>query len=132
MILVDTKISKDIENSVKAEWGSHIHFSSYNSQSRGVAILIRKNLPIKILDHFSDTNGNISAILVEIEGKTILIEGIYGPNTDSPEFYSNEVFQRIQTWNPSYAIYTGNWKIALNPDMDTKDYIHSNNPRASC
>ena len=68
--------------------------------------------------------------MVEIEGKTILIEGIYGPNTDSPEFYSNEVFQRIQTWNPSYAIYTGDWNIALNPDIDTKDYIHSNNPRA--
>ena len=128
LILVDTRISKDIENEVKTEWGSHAYFSSYNSQSRGVAILIKKNLPIKILDHFADTAGNISAILVEIEDRKILIEGIY--NTDSPGFYSNEVFQLIQTWNPSYAIFVGDWNIVLDQGMDTKEYFQLNNPRA--
>ena len=31
LIIVDTRISKDIENLVKAEWGGHAHFSSFDS-----------------------------------------------------------------------------------------------------
>ena len=130
LILIDTRISDEIENTVKTEWGGQVYFASYSSQARGVAVFIRKNLPIKILDNFSDINGNICAILVEIEGKTVLIEGIYGPNNDNPDFYKNEVFKRIDTWNPSYAIYVGDWNIVMNQDMDSKDYHNLNNPRA--
>ena len=130
LILIDTRISDEIENTVKTEWGGQVYFASYSSQARGVAVFIRKNLPIKILDNFSDISGNICAILVEIEGKTVLIEGIYGPNNDNPDFYKNEVFKRIDTWNPSYAIYVGDWNIVMNQDMDSKDYHNLNNPRA--
>ena len=42
LIIVDTRISKDIENLVKAEWGGYANFSSFDSQSRGVAIFIKK------------------------------------------------------------------------------------------
>ena len=55
-------------------------------------MFITKKLPIKFLDHFSDNLGNILAMLVEVEEKRILIEGMYGPNRDAPEFYSNEAF----------------------------------------
>ena len=130
LILVDTRLSKDIENQVKAEWGGHAFFSSFSSQARGIAIFIKKDLPIKILDNFADPAGNISAILVEIENKKILIEGIYGPNTDCPNFYSEEAFKRIQDWDPNFALYAGDWNIVLDPEIDTKGYQHVNNPRA--
>ena len=42
LVVVDTRFSKEIENSVKAEWGGQVLFSSYSSQSRGVAIFIKK------------------------------------------------------------------------------------------
>ena len=74
---------------MKAEWGGFANFSSFDSQSRGVAIFINKEIPIKILDSFSDNRGNIMSILIEFEGKMILIEGIYGPNQDEPQFYSD-------------------------------------------
>ena len=45
-ILVDTRFSKEIENTIKAEWGSQVFFSSFTSQSRGVAIFFRTNLCI--------------------------------------------------------------------------------------
>ena len=70
------------------------------------------------------------SILVEIEGKSILIEGIYGPNRDDPEFYSDETFKRMSQWNPNHAIYTGDWNISLDPALDTLNYQNVNNPRA--
>ena len=42
VVVVDTCFSKDIENSVKAEWGGQVLFSSFTSQSRGVAVFIKK------------------------------------------------------------------------------------------
>ena len=98
LIIYDTRLSKDIENAVKAEWGGQAFFSSYDSQSRGVAIFIKKDLPIKILDKFNDQHGNILAILVEFESRRILLEGVYGPNHDYPEFYDLEVFNKTRTY----------------------------------
>ena len=42
LIIVDTRFSLEIENAVKAEWGGQAFFSSFSSQSRGVAIFIKK------------------------------------------------------------------------------------------
>ena len=63
---------------------------------------MQEQLPVKVLDTFSDINGNILSLLIEI-----LIEGVYGPNRDDPAFYSNEVFEKLNEWNPNYAIYAG-------------------------
>lgn len=68
--------------------------------------------------------------MAEIEGRKILIDGIYGPNTDNPNFYSNTAFKLIYDWNPDYSIYVGHWNVALNPDIDTQGYQSQNNPRA--
>ena len=52
IITIDTRFSKDIENLVKTEWDGNVLFSSFDSQSRGVAIFVKRNLPLKILDQF--------------------------------------------------------------------------------
>ena len=130
LILVDTRISKDIECQVKEEWNGYTFFSSFSSQARGIAILLRKDLPIKIKDSFCDQAGNIAAVLVEMEEKLVLIEGIYGPNEDSPQFYSEEVFKRIQDWNPTFSVHAGDWNIVLDSELDCKGYQNINNPRA--
>ena len=91
---------------------------------------MEKNLPVKVFDSFSDPEGNILSLLIELESKTILVEGIYGPNSDEPGFYSNEAFNRLKDWNPSYAIYAADWNVALDPNIDTFNYRNENNPRA--
>ena len=130
-VLLDTRIAPKIENLVKAEWGGLAFFSSYNSQARGVAILIRKNFPIDILDTKKDKNGNFLAIKAKIYDKIIMLCGIYGPNIDDPKFYVEEIFPLIHEWNPDYPIFTGDWNLVLDQKMDTHNYIHSNNPNAT-
>ena len=130
LIVCDTRIAKNIEHIVKAEWGGPAYFSSFDSQSRGVAMFIKKDLPIKILDEFSDKNGNLLGILIEYDAKKILLEGIYGPNTDSPDFFESEVFEKLQDWNPHHAIFTGDWNLILDKNLDTLNYQSIGNPRA--
>ena len=89
MIACDTRICKTIENIVREEWGGTCIFNSFSSQARGVAIFLNKNCTASIIDTFRDTEGNVLAILIDYEEKKILLEGIYGPNTDSPSFYSD-------------------------------------------
>ena len=47
-ILVDTRISRQLQDIVKQEWGASAYFSCLNSQSREVAILFKKFLCIDL------------------------------------------------------------------------------------
>ena len=91
---------------------------------------MKKNNTATILDKFCDDGGNILAILLNYEGKRILLECIYGPNTDSPEFYSDKAFKKIIDWQPDYSILAGDFNIALDQSKDTKNYLQNNNANA--
>ena len=68
---------------------------------------------------------------VQLEDKKILIEALYGPNQDTPEFYTDQVFKKLQEWDPDYAIFAGDYNVALDQEKDTKNYLHINNPNAA-
>ena len=91
---------------------------------------MKKDNTATILDKFCDTAGNILAILINYEGKRILMECIYGPNTDSPNFFSESAFKKILEWQPDFSIFAGDFNIALDHSKDTKNYINENNPNA--
>ena len=126
----DTRICKSIENIVREEWGGTCIFNSFSSQARGVAIFLKKDCTAKILDKFCDTEGNILAILINYQDKKILMEGLYGPNLDTPSFYSEKAFKKIIDWKPDYSIFAGDFNVVLDPKIDTKNYLHVNNPQA--
>ena len=129
-VLVDTRISKDLEDTVKQEWGSSAYFSCLNSQARGVAILFKKFVCVEVLKEKNDPSGNILFLLLNFDSKKILLTAIYGPNEDNPQFYKEKVFNLIDEWDPDFAIYAGDWNLVLNQNLDTKNYLHKNNLRA--
>ena len=130
VVTCDTRICKAIENVVREEWGGICIFNSFSSQARGIAIFIKKNFPVNVLDKFCDTGGNILAVLLSYENKKILLEGIYGPNSDEPSFYSDLAFKKITDWAPEFSIFAGDFNLVLDPNIDTKNYLHINNPQA--
>ena len=130
IIVTDSRICPTIEHIVKQEWEGSSIFNSFSSQSRGIAIFMKKGNIANILDTFKDNQGNILSILFEYEGKKILLEGIYGPNNDSPNFYENEVFEQIEAWEPSFSIFVGDWNVALDQSKDTKNYTQENNQQS--
>ena len=130
IIVTDSRICKTIEQLVSEEWDGKSIFNSFSSQARGIAIFIKKNNLAKILDICKDENGNVLGLLLDYEGKKILLEGVYGPNEDSPNFYANTVFNKIEEWEPSFSIFAGDWNVALDPTLDTKNYQNDNNANA--
>ena len=105
---------------MREEWGGTCLFNSFSSQARGVAIFLKKNNTAKVLDKFNDSDGNLLSILIEYEGKRILLECIYGPNADTPDFYSDIAFKKILDWQPDFSIIAGDFNIALDQTKDTQ------------
>ena len=48
-----------------------------------------------------------------------------GPNTDNTEFYKD----LVEDTNSDYTIVCGDFNLVLNPDLDSYNYKHINNPR---
>lgn len=74
-VVLDTRFDKNIEAGIRNDWGGEVIFNSKNSQSRGVAIFFRKNLPVEILNTFFDDTGNILSVKFTFESRTLLLTG---------------------------------------------------------
>lgn len=70
--LQDVHIQSQQEPHVKAEWGYDAYFSSFNSSSRGVMILLNNNFEHKVEKVISDVNGNYLILDINIEGRNFI------------------------------------------------------------
>ena len=125
----DTHFQHQQESFIKAEWGSSAYFSCLNSSSRGVTILLNNNFEYKVEKVDSDPNGNFLILDIIIQGKHFTLINLYGPNEDKPKFYK-ELRQKYTSLDNDNIIMCGDWNFVLNPDIDSNNYLHINNPRA--
>ena len=51
-------------------------------------------------------------------------------NGDSPRFYENDAFSKIESWNPHHLIFAGDFNLVMDQDLDTMNYHNVNNPQA--
>ena len=65
-----------------------------------------------------DREGNFANAHIETMEKFITITNIYGPNRDSPDFYSS-IKNRMEHYNDTSHIMCGDFILVLDP---TKDY----------
>ena len=118
-------------NYVKSEWGYNIILSAREgiNASRGVMILINNNFSCDIGRISTDPDGNFVIVELKIMNEIITLASIYGPNDDRPRFYKN-FREKISTFGNNKVIICGDWNLVLNPDEDTENYHHVNNPAA--
>ena len=127
--LQDTHFEKKIESYVTSEWGYKAYFSSYKSNSRGVAVLFNNNFEFKVSKVERDSNGNYLIISFTAMEQELLLICIYGPNTDSPLFYT-QLTDKIKQYNNPNIIAVGDWNLVMDPALDYDNYKHINNPQA--
>ena len=104
-------------------------FSSFNSQSRGVAVFLNNNFEFKIHKIKRDTDGNKIILDITFINKRFTLINIYGPNHDRPAFFE-QIKQDIQDFNNENIILVGDFNLVMNPEADSKQYLRINNPRA--
>lgn len=129
LCLQDTHISKERQNQVKNEWGSPAYFSSYSSNTRGVAILINSKVEHNVKSTFSDFSGNYLFLDIEIFGLRMTLGSVYAPNKDEPMFFGNLKSEITNIGNQNIII-VGDWNVLINPNQDGWNYKHINNPKA--
>ena len=98
IFLQETHSSVDDEKFWKNQWGEQIWFSSYSSNSQGVAILIRNSINLTLHSLYSDPSGRFLIMSVSINNLSLLLVNIYAPNKDDPDFFL-DVFAKVDQFN---------------------------------
>ena len=127
--LQDTHFDRKMEKYIQSEWGYKAYFASYKTNSRGVAVLFNNNFEFKIRSVKKDQNGNYIIISFSAMEKDLLLVNVYGPNRDSPQFYS-DLLQTIKQYNNHNIIAVGDWNLVMDPVYDYYNYKHVNNPKS--
>ena len=129
IFLQDTHFSKQMENIVSSEWGYKIIFSSFKTNSRGVAVLFRNNFEFTLHNHCHDQNGNFIVLDLTVSNQRLTLVNLYGPNKDTPDFY-NKLKNIVVRQGNTNILMGGDWNLLLDPAIDGRNYKHINNPNS--
>lgn len=128
--LVDTHLSCETFDFVRAEWGGSAIFCPGTSHSRGIAVFFSNNFGFEVFGSQVDDQGNFIILDVELAGPgrcTFVV--LYGPNEDNPGFYRS-VFSLVGNIDNDNVVIVGDWNVTLNPSVDTEHYVSQGNRRA--
>ena len=85
-LLQERHSKKEVETQWKNEWGAEIIMSHGSSNSRGVAILIKKGVDYTPHSKIIDPLGRYIILKAEIKDKIYVLINIYAPNKDKDSF----------------------------------------------
>lgn len=94
-----------------------IYFSSFTTKSRGVAILIRINLPIKVSKCIKDKYGRFVLISASIHGEDFALLNVCCPPCHPLNFLT-ETFAKLTDLAVENTIVGGDFNCILNPLID--------------
>ena len=113
--LQETHSDINDENLWKTQWGELAFFASFSSNSRGVAILVRNSINMKVKATFKDPNGRFIILNATVNDLPLTFVNVYGPNNDDPDFFL-ELFAEIDKFD-SFLIVGGDFN-AVTDDLD--------------
>ena len=127
LILQETHSSPDFEKVWESEWGGKIIFSHGSTQSKGVAILVKKDFKSVIENIFTSIDGRIVMVDVREGCQVITIVAIYAPNEDCPQFFTN--IASLIKERSEHKIIIGDFNLVLDVELD-RENTYSNNNKA--
>ncbi len=94
-----------------------VFHSSFNSKSRGVAILLHKRLPFTLEKCIKDSEGRYVIISGFVYGERLTLGCIYSPNIFEASFYSKLLADLASNISP-LVILGGDLNCCLEPEFD--------------
>lgn len=117
IFMQETHIKHNEQWRLRCAWISQIYQSTFSSKARGVAILIRKNVPFEHISTISDPNGRYLIVSVRILSRHVTFLNIYAPNFDDPGFF-RKVFNLIPDLSSTHLIAGGDFNTILDCFLD--------------
>ena len=129
--LQDTHFTEKDYTYVRSQWGYECYISPGRTDSRGVAVLFNNKIEYKVHSVQTDNVGNFILLRINIDNKfEITLVNIYGPNNDTPNFYS-QLSAYLENYDTDFTIVCGDWNMIQDTNLDTYNYTDNvNNPRA--
>ena len=72
---------------IRPVWAAQIYQSNFTTKTRGVAIIIKKQVPFIHKQTVSDPNGRYIIVIGEINSVDVTLINLYGLNYDDPLFF---------------------------------------------
>lgn len=116
-LLQETHLQDKEHLKLKREWVGQVFFSSYSSNSRGVAILIHRATPFSLLACKKDTEGRFVLIHGTIYGEKITIMNIYAPNAPTPTFWT-QVASTLEEFMCPLTFLGGDFNCCISENLD--------------
>uniref|UniRef100_A0A3B1J2S8 exodeoxyribonuclease III n=1 Tax=Astyanax mexicanus TaxID=7994 RepID=A0A3B1J2S8_ASTMX len=113
---------------LKKKWVGHVYSSSFNSKSRGVLILINKNLVFHLENIIKDEIGRFVAIKLSFGGQKIAVASLYAPNINQDQFF-NDIANKLSQWGNIPLILGGDFNTVMDEYIDRSFHNKRKYPR---
>ena len=123
--LQDTHLISKDQNKLRSMAKCECLVNGLKTNSRGVVILLYNNFEYTLLNHGSDSNGNLLYVDINAGALTLRIINIYAPNVDTPSFFQN-INTLIEENTMDHLVLCGDFNLVLNPDVDCSNYVSIN------
>ena len=124
IFLQECYCSPEIEQKWRMEWDGQIIFSHGSKHSKGVMVMFRKNLDVKLLDQKIDLNGRYIICKLELQGTLFSCVNLYAPNTmQNKQIFFNDISQAFEDLNilpNEKLIIAGDWNSIQDIEWDKK------------
>lgn len=102
-----------------SEWGRKIWCAHGTSAARGVMVLLKRNLPLEVVECNQLFDGRVIMLTVKIDEALYVLVNVYGPNEDNPHFYV-QLFEEIEKLDVVDLLIVGDLNATLNYKLDTR------------
>ena len=109
---------------LRKAWVGHVFHSSFDSKTRGTAILIHEKIQFSATTVISDPQGRFVMVSGLLFHKPVILVNIYAPNWDDDKFMG-KVFLLIPDINSQQLILGGDLNCTINP------ILYRSNPKST-
>jgi exonuclease III len=103
-LLQEIYSSEEIENQWAQEWGGKGYFLHGSKHSKGLAILVRRNLDVDILNIEKDKCNRILYLKLKIDENVIHLFNVYAPNKETEQIaFMNSLIAFVSKHNINSA-----------------------------
>lgn len=108
-LIQETHLKKEDVHRCNNKFYKVISASSATDKTKGVMILLRRNLRMDIIEHDNDTDGRIAHVKALVGNRKVAFLSVYAPSTYDPAFFSMLT---------NYLLNMAGYEIVLGSDMN--------------